>query len=161
MSQDAISVLPSHDFDAGGPIIESRDQRKDSRACIGCSKHVADMDFIEWRLADAENQSPFLFQANVSGALKQVGSDSVGNAGKGAYAARNNNHGISGIGAASDVCTNVIIGLLLDFAGILAQQLLNEIATAAKLQLLGHNPQGAIGGDEVDRLDPRISVDGE
>src|SRR5689334_17516639 len=65
-------------------------ERENGRSSVGGAVHVADMDFVERSFAHAENQRPLFFETNIGGALDQVRSNSVGNAGQRAHTARQN-----------------------------------------------------------------------
>ena len=161
VGQNAVSEFARHHIQARGPIVEGRDQRKDRGAGVGRSVHVADMDFVERCFAYAQHQWALFFQADVGGALDQVGGDAVSDAREGSDTARDNNHGASGIGAAGDVRADVGIGLLVNFAFASADELTNEVATAAKTELFRHDSKGTVRGDEVYGLDALVAFDGK
>ena len=48
----------------------------------------------------------------------------------------------------------------MDFAGcrLAAQDLADQVAAAAQAEFLGHDAQGAVGGDEIDGLDARVAL---
>ena len=76
-------------------------------------------------------------------------------------AAGDHNHGIDRIRTAGDVGGNVRVGLLLNFARSLAQQLADKIAAAAKREFFGHHAQRAVRRDEVHGLDTLVTLDGK
>ena len=94
---------------------------------------------------------------NVGGALDEVGGDAVGDAGQGAHAAGEDDHGVSGIGTAGDVGSDVGVGLLVNFAGGFAKNLVDQVAAAAEGEFFGHDAQGAVGGDEVYGMDSLVA----
>jgi len=150
-----------------GHLVESRrteivcgNEWKDSRASVGSTVHVADMDFVERRLANAKNQRALLFEANVGGALDQVRRDAVGDTSQSSDAARQNDHGIGGIRAAGHVGSNIGIRLLVNFSRVAADELPNEVAAAAKAQFLRDDAESAVGSDEVYVLNTGIPIDG-
>src|SRR5690348_10587655 len=118
------------------------------------------MDFVQRSFADAKHERTFLFEANVSSALDEMRSDSVGNAGQGSDAARQYNHGFRGIRTAGNVGADIGICLLLNFARSGSEQLLDEIVAAAEIKFFGHNAQGAVGSDEVHGFDALVALDG-
>ena len=72
MRQHAVGELAAMASKVGGLVIEGRNQGKDGSSGIGGAVHVADMDFVERRLADAQHQRTLLLQADVGGALDQL-----------------------------------------------------------------------------------------
>src|SRR5439155_24142863 len=77
------------------------------------------------------------------------------------HAARQNDDGVGGVGAAGNVGADIGIGLLLDlargFAGSVSQDLRDKVAATAEAEFLRHNTQGAVGGNEVHGLDALIA----
>ncbi len=116
MGKNAAGKLVRHLIERGRPKIVGEDERKDSRSSVSGAVHVANMDFVERRFADAKNQRTLFFEAHVGGALNQVGSAAVGNAGQSSDAARNDDHRVGRIGTAGNVGADVGIRLLLNFA---------------------------------------------
>ena len=160
MGEHTAAELVGHLLESRGTEIVRRNERKDGRTGIGSPVHVADMDFIERGLANAKNQRTLLFKANVCGPLDQVRCDAIGNASQSADAAWQNNHGAGGIRTAGDVGSDIGVRLLLNFSRVAADELLNEVAPAAKAQLLRDDTERAVGGDEVDALNARIAFEG-
>src|SRR5258705_13204981 len=78
-----------------------------------------------------------------------MGGIAIGDAGKSPHAAGDYHHGFGRIGTASHVGPNIVVGLLLNFAGRLAEQLLHQIAPAFETEFFSENAQGTIGGDEI------------
>src|SRR5437588_6234999 len=97
MGQDTAGKLVGHSFGGVGSIVEGRDQGIDGRPSIGGPVHVADVDFVERRLADAEYERALLFQTDVGSAFDQVRSNAVGNTGQGANAAWHHDHSVTRI----------------------------------------------------------------
>src|SRR5207253_5424908 len=116
VSENAAGELMRHLVERGGTEVERGNERKDGRSGFGGAVHIANVDFVQGRLAHAENQRTFFFEADIGGTLNQVRRDAVGNAGEGAHAARDNDHGVGGIRTAGYVCTDVSVGLLMNFA---------------------------------------------
>src|SRR6202030_3168933 len=97
MREHAVREFLSHYLDACGMVIEGWDERKDGCAGIGGKRHVADVNFVERRLADAEHERPSLFKSYVGGAFDQARGGAVGNAAECSDAARDHDHGIGRI----------------------------------------------------------------
>ena len=142
-----------------GEIVQGGDEGEDGRAGVGGPVHVADVDFVERGFADAEHQRALLFEANVGGTLDEMAGVAVGDAGQGSDAARQDDHSVGGIGAAGDVGSDVGIGLLVDFAGSVAEHALDEFVAAGEGEFFGQDAQGAVRGDEVDGLNALVALD--
>lgn len=115
MGQDAVDELACHLGGVLGMVVEGRDDGKDGGSGIGGELHVAKVDAVEGRLADAEDERTALFEADVGGALDKVGCKAVGDGGEGSHGAGKDDHGIGGVAAAGDVGSDVGIGVLLEF----------------------------------------------
>ena len=161
MSQNAIGELPCHDFGACWPIVKGRDEGEDSRSGIGGPVHIADVDFIEGSLADTEHKRALLLEADVSRALNQVRGDAIGNAGQGADAAGDHDHAVTRIRATGDIGADISVCLLLDLAGLVPEQLLDEVIAAGDAEFFGHDAQGAVGSDEVHNGNMLVTLDRE
>ncbi len=158
VGKNAAGKLVRHLIERDRPKIVGGDKRKDSRSSVSGAVHVANMDFVERRFADAKNQWTLFFEAHVGGALNQVGSAAVGNAGQRSDAARNDDHRVGRVGTAGDVCADVGIRLLANFAGVATENLAEQIAAAAKTELFGDDAKRAVGGDEIYGLNARIAL---
>ena len=99
--------------------------------------------------------------AGAGSALDEVAGNAVGNARQCPHTAWDNYHGISGIGTAGHVGPDVGVGLMVNLLRVLSQDLVHEVAPAAKAKLLDHDAQGAIGGYEIYDLHPLVAVDRE
>jgi len=152
VSEYAAGELVGHLIESRRAEIVRRNERKDGRAGVSSTVHVADVNFVEGRFANAENKLPFLFKANVSSTLDQVRGDAVGDTSQSSDAAWQNNHGAGGIGTAGNVGSDIGVRLLVNFSRVAADELLNEVAPAAKAQFLGDDTERAVGSDEVDAL---------
>jgi hypothetical protein len=92
MRQHAADELLRHLGCVHGPIVEGGNHWKDNRAGVRRQTHVAQMDFVEGRLANAEDERAALFEAYVRGAFDQVGGEPIGDACQRAHAARQDDH---------------------------------------------------------------------
>jgi hypothetical protein len=137
-------------------------QRKDRGSGIGGAVHVADVNFVERGFADTEHQRTFFFEADIGGALDEVGRNAVGDASQRADAARQDDHRVGRVGAAGNVGADIGVGLLLNFAGGAApEELSDEVVAAAEAKLFSHDAQRAVGGNEVDGFSALIAVHSE
>ena len=158
VGKNAAGKLVRHLIERGRPKIVGGDERKDSRSSVSGAVHVANVDFVERRFADAKNQWTLFFEAHVGGTLNQMGSAAVGNAGQRSDAARNDDHRVGRVGTAGDICADVGVRLLPDFARSMTENLAEQIAAAAKTKLFGDDAKGAVGGDEIYGLNARIAL---
>ena len=158
VGKNAAGKLVGHLIERGRPKIVGGDERKDSRSSVSGAVHVANVDFVERRFADAKNQRTLFFEANVCNSLDQMRSTAVGNAGQGSDAARNDDHRAGRVGTAGDVGTNVGVRLLANFARGATENLAEQITAAAKTKLFGDDAKRAVGGDEVHGLNARIAL---
>jgi hypothetical protein len=76
MSQHPVDKLTRHLGGVGRLQIERWNDGKDHRSSFGGERHIAQVDAIEGRLADAENQRAALFESYIGGA----GDERVGEA---------------------------------------------------------------------------------
>jgi len=160
-SQHARGELACHVIKTEGVIIERWDQRKDGRPGICRPQHIAEMDLIKGCLAQAKDQRAFLLEGDVGGPLDQMCARAISDAAERPHATRDHHHGVGGVGAAGDAGANVCVGLLMDFAAALAEDLADEVATAAQVELFGHDAKRAVGGYEVDGSDAPITFHAE
>jgi len=116
VSENAAGELVGHLIEGGGAEVVGGDEREDGRSGVGGAVHVADVNFVERRFANAENELAFFFEANVSGTLSQMRRDAIGDSRERTDAAGQNDHRVGRVRAAGDVGTDVGIGLLLNFA---------------------------------------------
>ena len=106
-----------------GAVVEGGDEREDGSPGIGGSVHVADVNLIQRRLADAEHQGLSFFESYIGGALDELRGDAVGDARQGTNTAGDDDHPIARIGTAGHVGADIGIGLQTGFCGRLAQQI--------------------------------------
>lgn len=159
MGKHPKSEFPRHVIQCVREIIERRNQGKNGRTGVGGPQHIVNMDLIEGGFADAKHQGASLLETNVGGPLDEVGSVAVGDSRQSSDTAWENDHGVGEVGAAGDIRTNVGIRLLLDFGGRFAEQSINQLVAAFDSDFLGHDAQSALGGDEIDGLDPLVAFD--
>ena len=160
VDEHAIDKLARHLGGVFGQVVKRGNDREDGRAGVGCELHVAQMDAVERRLADAEDQRATLLHADVGGALDEVRGHSVGDAGKRAHRARQDDHSAGAVTAAGDAGADVGLAVLDDFAASCAQQLLEQAVAAVELHLLGEDAQGRFGWDEINLGDAGVGLEG-
>lgn len=159
MRQNAVDELPRHLIRVHRLVIESRNHREDGRSRVRGQSHVADMDFVEGRLAKAEDEGAALLEADVGGALDEVAGEAVRDSGEGAHAAGYDDHAGGGIAAAGDGGSYVVFGVLRDFRGGVAEQFFREIGTAGDAELFGENAEGVFRRNKMDAGDAVVGVE--
>jgi len=142
-------------------VIEGGDERKNRRPRVGRERHVADVDFVEGRFADAEHERSEFFQRNVGRAFYEMRGDAVGDAAERADAAGDDDHGVGRIRPAGHVGADIGVFLLLNFRRGRADELTYEVGASGEAEFLRHNAERAVGGDEVHGLDAAVTLDGE
>ena len=88
-----------------------------------------------------------------------MGRNAIGDPRESPDAAGENDHCVGWIRAASDIGADIGIALGLDFSGLLAEQLFDEVVAAAKFEFRGHDAKGAVGRNEVNGLDTVVQFD--
>jgi hypothetical protein len=131
--EDSVDELAGHVFGALRVVVEGGDDREDGGAGVGGELHVAEVDAVEWRLADAEDEGAIFLEADVGGALDEVRGEAVGDCGEGSHGAGKDDHGVGGIAAAGDVGADVGLRVLLDFWRWGAEEFFCEVVAAAEL----------------------------
>src|SRR6185437_7344145 len=90
--EHAAGELVRHLVERGGKEVVRGDERKDGRSRVGRAIHIADVDLVERSFANAEHELTLFLEADVGGALDQVRSNAIGNAGERTDAARQHDH---------------------------------------------------------------------
>jgi len=93
---------------------------------------LREVDAIERRLADAEEEGAALLEADIGGSLDEVGGEAVGDGGEGSHGAGKDDHGVGGVAAAGDVGADVVSGCA-GLWGRAAEELFGEVVAAAEL----------------------------
>lgn len=160
MGEDAVDELARHFGGALRVVVERGDGGEDDCASVGGELHVAQVDAIEWGLADAEDERAALFEGDVSGALDEVGGEAGGDGGERAHGAGKDDHRVGGVAAAGDVGADVGLGMLLDFFAGCAEEFFDEAVASAELEFFGEDAEGVVGDDEVDFGYARVGGEG-
>jgi len=129
--EHAVCEFLRHIVRAGWMVVEGGYQWEDGSTGIGGTVHVADMDLIEWSLADAKYQRAFFFEAYVGGTLNEPRRDAIGDARESADTTGNYDHRVGRIRAAGDIGCDIRIRLLMNFSRGLAEKLNNQLIAAA------------------------------
>ena len=82
MGEHAVDELAGHLGGVLGKVVERGHDGEDSRARIRRKLHIAQMDTVEGRLADAKDEAALLLEADVGGTLDEVRGQAVGDAGE-------------------------------------------------------------------------------
>ena len=72
MSEDAVDELTCHLGCVLGVVVEGGDYGEDGGSRVGGELHVAKVDAVEGRFADAEDKRATFFETDVGGALDEV-----------------------------------------------------------------------------------------
>jgi hypothetical protein len=158
VGQDSARELAGHFLLAGGMVIEGGNQGEDGGPGVRGAVHVADVNFVERSFTNTEDEGTLLFQADIGGSLDEMGGDPVGDAGQGANAAWDDDHGVCGIGTARHVGADIAIGLLVDFSRLTAQKLRDEVGAALDIEFFSDDAEAAVRSDEVDSLDAAVAL---
>ena len=130
-------------------VVEGGDGGEDGGAGVGGKLHVAEVDAVEGCFADAEDEAAVFFEADIGGALDEIGGEAVGDGGEGAHGAGKDDHGVGGVAAAGDVGADVGFGVVLEFGAGGAEEFFGEVVAAAEVKFFGEDAEGVFGGDEV------------
>src|SRR5215469_16706946 len=84
--EDATDKLARHLGRVDWLVVESRNHGKDGRSGVGGECHVAKVNFVEGRLAHAEDERATLLEADICGAFDEILSEAVGDSGESASA---------------------------------------------------------------------------
>ena len=90
--QDAVDEVASDVVNGLRVVVEGGDDGIDRSAGLSDGGHIANVDEIEGRLADAEDKRPALLEADIGGAFDEVRGEAMGDAGKRAHGTGKNNH---------------------------------------------------------------------
>ena len=150
VGEDSVDEVAGHVLGGLRVVVESGNGGEDGGAGVGGKLHVAEVDAVEGCLADAEDERPLFFEADVGGALDEVGGEAVGDGGEGAHGTGKDDHGGGGVAAAGDVGADVGVGVLLEPRAGGTDKLFCEVVTAAQIEFFGEYPECAFGGYEVD-----------
>ena len=118
------------------------------------------MDAIEGRFADAEDEWAVFLEADVGGALNEIGGKAVCDSGEGAHGAGKDDHGVGGVAAAGYVGSDVGLGVVLEFGAGGTEDFFCQVVAAAYFYLFREDTEGAVGGYEVDFGDAGVGGEG-
>ena len=131
VGEDSVDEVAGHVFGGLGVVVEGGDDGEDGGAGVGGELHVAEMDAVEGGLADTEQEGAVFFEADVGGALDEIGGEAVGDGGEGAHGAGQDDHRVGGVAAAGDVGSDVCFGVGLEFGAGSAEEFFCEVVAAA------------------------------
>lgn len=160
MGEDATAVLDGHLLHGLGPVVKGGDDGEDGRACLGCRGHITDVDEVEGRFADAENERTALLERDIGCAFDKAVGEAVADGGERAHGAGQHDHAVRGIAAASDACADVAVfkqvelGVVRDGRGSEFLERFEEAtAPAGQAVLFGQDTHRVVGDEEADALD--------
>jgi len=161
LCEDAASELGDDVVDGLGRVVEGGHGGHDGGAGVVDAEHVFKVNAVEGSFAQAEHKGAALFQANVSGAGKQVVGDTGGDGGEGAGGAGDYDHGVNGGAAGGDGGADVLVGQVLDFFCGHAGEERGEFFRAGRdhVEFGGDQPQAGIGSDQENSFYARVGVE--
>ena len=142
VGEDAVDELVRHFGRRMGPVVQGGDGGEDGGAGIRGEAHIAEVDAIEGRFADAEQEWSALLEANIGSPMDEVGGEAVGDGRERSHGTGKDDHSIAGAAATGDAGADVGVGVLRDFSGALSKKLQGKIVATADLQLGGEDAQG-------------------
>ena len=160
MGENAVDEVAGHLGCVLGMIVESGDRRKDRCACIGGELHVAQMNPVEGSLTHAEDERSALLEADIGGAVDEIGCQTVRDRGEGSHGAGKNDHGMGRVASAGDAGSDVRVDVLVKLGAWRAEKFFGEIIAAREGELFGEDAQGAFRCDEVDTRDAVVGGEG-
>jgi len=113
MCEDSVDELSGHVGGALRQVVERGDGGEDNGSGVGGQLHIAQVDAIERRLTNAEDEWSAFLEADVGGALNEVRGETVCNGGERSHRAGKDDHAIGGVAAAGDVSADVTVGVML------------------------------------------------
>src|SRR6266478_2744966 len=131
LRQDAANVLRNKIVDRFRLVIESRYRGHNHRAGLLRPQHVFQMNAVERRVANTQNQFPAFLEHHVRRSRDQIVADAVGNGAERPHRARNDDHRIHRVAAGSDRSAYVLVRQNLDFAGRMAENAAWELFQVA------------------------------
>jgi hypothetical protein len=161
LGEDAADILGDEVVDRFGRVIERGDGGHDDGSGLLRAKHVFEMDAIERRLADAEDELAAFLEANIGGAGKEVVAQAAGDGGESADRAGNDDHGVHGIAAGGDGRADVFIGEEFDLGAGLAEQKLRQLfcVRGDDAEFVGAEAESGVCDDEMDAGDARVGFE--
>jgi hypothetical protein len=150
VGEDAVDEVAGHVFGGLRVVVERGDGGEDGGAGVGGELHVAEMDAVERRLANAEDEGAIFFEADVGGAVDEVLRETVGDSGESAHGAGKDDHRIGGVAAAGDVGSYVGFGVLLNLWGWSAEKFFYEVVATAEVEFFGEDTESIFADDEID-----------
>ncbi len=145
MLEDPVDEVAGHGGGVLRLVVEGGDAGIDDGSGFGGGGHVADVNEVQRRFADAENERAALLEADVGGAFDEVCRETMRDACEGSHGAGEDDHAVGGVGAAGDGGTDVFVGEEVDFGGCTTEQFFNEGVAALDCGLFGEDPHGAGG----------------
>ena len=124
MCEHSVDELAGHLGGALRQVVERGDCREDDGTCVGCELHVAKMDAIEGRFADAEDERTAFFETDVGCPMDEIGGETVGDGSERSHGAGKDDHAVGGIAAAGDVGGDIVFGVVLQLGARRAEEFL-------------------------------------
>jgi hypothetical protein len=161
VGEDAKDELAHEIGDFFRGVVERRHGGHDDGAGVVNAEHVFDVDAIEGRLAEAEDERAALLEADVGGAREEIVAGAGGDGAECSRGAGNYRHGVHTRAAGGDGGADVAIGEEFDFRGGSAGEKRRKFFRflGDNAQFGGDKTQAGFTGDEIDALDAGIGVE--
>lgn len=159
MGEDAADELTGELGGIGGLQVESGYDGEDGCAGFSGERHVAQMDAIEGRFADAEDERAALFEGDIGGAGDERVGEAEGDGSERAHGAWEDDHAVGGVAAAGNGRADIGVGVLDGFGWRCPEELFEEIGAAGDAELFGEDAEGVFAGDEVDAGDAVVGFE--
>lgn len=146
--------------DGLGSVVEGGHSGHYGGACVVDAKHIFEVDAVERRFAQTQDEGAALFQANVGGAGKQIVGDSGGDGSESSGGAGDHDHAVDGGAAGGDGRADVFVGQVFDFFCGRSGEQRREFFCVGRddVEFRGDETQAGFGDDQKNSLDARVSV---
>ena len=94
MLQDSVDEVAGHGDRVLGLVVEGGDAGVDDGSGFGGRGHVADVDEVQRRFADAQEERAALLEADVGGALDEVSREAVSDTRESTHGAGQDDHAV-------------------------------------------------------------------
>ena len=145
-------------------MIKGWDRRHDHRSGLLRAHHVFEMDAIERRITNAENQTPAFFERHIRGTGNEIVASAAGHRGERSHRARYDAHRIRRIAAGGDGSANVRIRKNFNLASRLgATRIEHSLRQFGKrpgdVQFVFEQAQAGFGDDQMNACHARIGIE--